>query len=65
MLRKGGKTIMDLDFIKAFIVNVAILAVWYGVEWIQYGNLQWDRWCDNVVWVLYLLVLWYLFAKQN
>lgn len=50
---------------KAWITSVAICAVWYGLEWKQYRQLQWDRKCDSVVWVLYLLVLWYLFAHQN
>ncbi|MDD3253929.1 MAG: hypothetical protein PHV18_15400 [Lachnospiraceae bacterium] len=54
-----------MAFIKALIVNMAISAVWYAIEWMQYGELQWDRECDDVVWWLYLLVLWYLFAHQN
>lgn len=54
-----------MALIKAFIVSMAISAVWYGLEWTQFGELQWDRKCDNVVGVLYLLVLWYLFAHQN
>ena len=54
-----------MALVKSLIVSTAICAIWYGLEWIQYRQLQWDRECDNVVWVLYLLVLWYLFAHQN
>lgn len=54
-----------MAFVKACVVNLAISAVWYGLEWIQFGELQWDRECDNVVSLLYLLVLWYLFANQK
>lgn len=54
-----------MAFAKALIVSMAISAVWYAMEWMQYRELQWDRQCDNVVWVLYLLVLWRLFAHQN
>ena len=54
-----------MALIKALMVNMAISAMWYGLEWMQYKELQWDGECDNVVWVLYLLVLWWLFAHQN
>lgn len=54
-----------MAFIKAFIVSMAVSAIWYGLEWIQYRQLQWDRLCDDVVWILYLIVLWYLFAVQG
>ena len=59
---EGG---MELSLIKALVVSMAISAVWYGMEWMQYQELQWDRKCDNVVWALYLVVLWWLFAHQN
>ena len=61
-LFEGG---MELSLIKALVVSMAISAVWYGMEWMQYQELQWDRKCDNVVWALYLVVLWWLFAHQN
>ena len=54
-----------MAFIKAMVVNLAITAVWYAFEWKQFGELQWNRTCDNVVGILYFLVLWYLFANQN
>ena len=55
----------EMALIKALTVNMAISAIWYGLEWMQYKELQWDRECDNIVWTLYLLVLWWLFAHQN
>lgn len=54
-----------MAFIKAFVVSIIIAVVWYVIEWRQYGKLQWDRKCDDVVWIIYLLVLWYLFAHQR
>ena len=54
-----------MAFIKALIASMAISAVWYGMEWMQYRELRWDRKCDNVVAILYLVVLWYLFAHQG
>lgn len=52
-------------FIKALIVSLAILAVWFMREWIEFGELQWDRECDNVVFVLYFFALWYAFSKKG
>lgn len=54
-----------MAFIKATIVSLAISCIWYGFEWIQFHELQWDRKCDNVVFVLYFIVLWYLFSNQK
>ena len=50
-------------FIKALIISLAILAVWYGLEWHQFRELQWNRQCDSVVFDLYFMVLWYLLSK--
>ena len=32
-----------MALIKALTVNMAISAIWYGLEWMQYKELQWDR----------------------
>ena len=53
-----------MAFLKALIVSMAISAVWYGYEWKQFKELQWNRQCDNIVWILYFGVLWYVFAHQ-
>ena len=54
-------TAMNLKIIKSFLISVlitlAITAIWYGFEWIQFGELQWERECDNVVTYLYLIAL--------
>jgi hypothetical protein len=52
-----------MSFIKALIVSLAIDAVWIMCEYDQFGELQLGRECDNVVWWLYLIVIWYLFWK--
>jgi len=54
-----------MAFLKALIVNLAINAVWMAFEYDQFGELQYGRECDYVVWLLYLLVMWYLFWKAG
>lgn len=54
-----------MAFIKALTVNFAITAIWYGLEWKQFGELQLNRNCDSVVSFLYFGVLWYLFSNQK
>lgn len=58
-----------ISFVKAFVTNMAVSAVWYVLEYQQFGELQLERSCDNAVWYIYLFILWYLFhekeVKQN
>lgn len=51
--------------VKALIVSSAITAVWYALEFKQFGELQWNRKCDNAAWWLYFIALWYLFARRK
>lgn len=44
---------------------LAISALWYSIEFIQYGTLQWDRQCDNVIGIIFLVVLWYAYHQIN
>lgn len=62
-LKSSRERIIRMAFIKALVTNFAITAVWYWYEYKQFGELQWNRKCDNVVWCLYLIVLWYAFKK--
>jgi hypothetical protein len=50
---------------KAIVINWAITAVWYMCEYEQFGCLQWDRWGDNVVSMLYTAALWYAFHQER
>ena len=52
-------------FVKALTVNLAVTTIWYASEWLQFGELQFNRECDNIVSVIYLFVLWYLFYKKE
>ena len=52
-------------FIEALTVNLAATAIWYASEWMQFGELQFNRECDNVVSIIYLFVLWYLFYEKE
>ncbi|MBQ8662492.1 MAG: hypothetical protein IJ471_01405 [Eubacterium sp.] len=50
-------------FVIAVLVTLAIIAVWYGLEYQQFGELQWNRRCDEVVAILYFIALWIGFSK--
>lgn len=52
-----------MAFIKSCIVSLVISLIWFVLEYIQFRELQGNRICDNVVFTLYLLVLWYLFSQ--
>ena len=52
-----------MSLLVAFIINLAITTNWYRVEYQQFGELQWNRKCDNVVSVLYFIALWIGFSK--
>lgn len=52
-----------MSFVKAVVVNLAVSTVWYVLEYHQYGELQWDRECDNVVFTIYFFIIWYLFSR--
>lgn len=47
----------------AFLVCLAITGIWYGLEWIEFGELQWNRECDNIIEFLYFFALWVGFSK--
>jgi len=48
---------------KSFVVNLAVTAIWYAAEYEQFGTLQWDRWSDNIISVIYMVILWWVFRK--
>jgi hypothetical protein len=47
----------------ALLISMAIASVWYGLEWLEFGELQWDRECDSIVSLLYMLALAIGFSK--
>ena len=47
----------------ALLITFAIMSVWYGFEWIQFHELQWNRQCDDVVTFLYWIALTIGFSK--
>lgn len=44
---------------------MAISVIWYGLEFIEFETLCWDRKCDNVVGLLFFIALWYANHKAN
>lgn len=66
ILKKVIKIIKDKkSLLKSFIVNLAVMAIWYAAEYEQFGTLQWDRWGDNIIGMLYMIILWWMFYKHD
>ena len=61
---KSKKNGENMAFLNALIVNFAVLGIWYGVEYQEFGELQ-RRECDTIVWFVYFIVLWWLFSKKE
>lgn len=47
----------------ALLISLAVLAVWYGLEYMQFGELQHNRQCDEVIFWMYLVALAIGFSK--
>lgn len=45
------------------LISLAILAVWYASEYRQFGELQWNRQCDEIIYWLYFVALWIGFSR--
>lgn len=52
-------------FWRSYVTLLAISAIWYGLEFIEFGTLCWDRKCDNIVGLLFFIVLWCTNHKVN
>ena len=52
-------------FWRSYVTLLAISAIWYGLEFIEFGTLCWDRKCDNIIGLLFFIVLWYTNHKVN
>lgn len=50
---------------KSLIINLAVTAIWYIAEYKQFGELQWNRWGDNIVGAIWILILWWAFHKNE
>lgn len=55
---------MFKSFIQALIINLTVCCIWYAAEYQEYGQLYF-RECDNIVWIIYLCILWYLFYTKE
>lgn len=63
MIKFPNLTAETVACFKALIIQLAITAIWYYFEYKQFHELQWDRKGDNIVSVLYFIVIWYLIYK--
>ena len=50
---------------KSVGLNLAVLAIWYILEYRQFKELQWNRKCDDLVWVIYIVIIAILFYKKG
>lgn len=50
-------------FVNATLISFAIMSIWYRTEYEQFGELQWNRKCDDIVCLLYFIALWIGFSK--
>ena len=55
---------MFKTFIWALTTNLAICCIWYAAEYQEYEQLYFRK-CDNLVWLIYLCILWYLFYTKE
>ena len=56
---------MNKGIIYATLISLSITAVWYAFEYMQFGELQWDRKCDSIVSILYFIALWIAYSKRR
>ena len=54
---------MVKGFIYSSFISLAIIAIWYALEFRQFGTFQWGRKCDDIVSGLYFIALWIAFSK--
>lgn len=50
-------------FMHAAVISIVIYIIWTFLEFWQFGEIQGDRICDNVVYVIYFMALWCGFSK--
>lgn len=53
---------LEHPFLTALSLNGPVLAVWYLLEIAQFGQLQHDRICDNIVFLVYFGIIWALLS---
>lgn len=50
---------------KAFVHLLAISAIWYGLEFMEFGTLQWNRTCDEIIGLIFFFILWKAYHTHN
>lgn len=64
-MNKINLKLMIESAICSIIINLAITAIWHELEYLQFNELQFNRNCDNVVFLIYFYVIWYLIYKSK
>lgn len=54
-----------IEFIKAAIINLAVIAIWYYYKYSQFKELQWDQKRGAVVVTNYSLTSWILLLQAR
>lgn len=50
---------------KAFVHLLAIFAIWYILEFMEFGTLQWNRTCDEIIGLIFFFILWKAYHTHN
>ena len=50
---------------RAFVTTLAITAIWYILEFSEFGTLMWDRTCDDVIIGIFFIVLWHAYYRED
>ena len=55
---------MFKTFVCGLTTNLGVCCIWYAAEYQEYGQLYFRKY-DNLVWLIYLCILWYLFYTKE
>lgn len=47
----------------AIAISYSIAMIWEFIECLQFGEIQHGRICDDIVYILYFIVLWIGFSR--
>ena len=50
---------------RAFVTTLAITAIWYILEFSEFGTLMWDITCDDVIIGIFFIVLWHAYYRED
>ncbi len=64
-MNKTNLKLMIESGICSVIINLAISAIWFVFEYLQFNELQFNRDCDTVVSFIYFCIIWHAIYKSK